>query len=70
MAALVCRKKKDWKFPSKMKELNQVGVVAPRILRKINKTRNLLEHEYTLPSKEKVEDAMDVAILFITYTNR
>jgi hypothetical protein len=39
-------------------------------LNKINKKRNLLEHEYKNPSIEEVEDALDVAILFINYTNK
>jgi len=57
-------------FPTKLERLNNLGVVAPRILRKINKIRNLLEHQYELPKKEEVEDAIDIGILFIEYTNR
>lgn len=57
-------------FPSKLDELNKLGIIAPRILKKINKIRNLLEHNYEKPDKEKVEDSIDIAILFIEYTNK
>ena len=53
-----------------MERLNKLGVVAPRILRKINKIRNILEHKYKLPDKKEVEDAIDIGILFIEYTNK
>ena len=57
-------------FPTKLERLNKLGVVAPGILRKINKIRNLLEHQYELPDKAEVEDAIDIGILFVEYTNR
>ena len=60
----------QWSFPNKVEILNNIGVTAPRILRKINKIRNLLEHKYKLPTREEVEDAIDVAILFLEYTKR
>jgi uncharacterized protein YutE (UPF0331/DUF86 family) len=57
-------------FPDKMKKLNKLGIVAPRILSKINKIRNLLEHQYQIPQKNDIEEAYDVAILFLAYTKR
>ena len=62
--------KENGDFPTKLERLNELGIVAPRILRKINKIRNLLEHQYKLPDKEEIEDAIDVAILFVEYTNK
>ena len=50
--------------------MNSIGVISPGILKKINRKRNFLEHEYIYPSKEEVEDALDVAKLFVAYTNR
>jgi hypothetical protein len=50
--------------------LQQLGVVAPRIIHKIRKIRNMMEHEYSLPEKEQAEDAVDVAILFETSSER
>jgi hypothetical protein len=61
---------KKWDFPKKVALLNQIGVITPRILKKINKNRNLLEHEYLDPSPDGIEDALDVAELFIGYTDR
>ena len=63
-------KKKRWNFPTKVVQLNKLGLISPRILDKINKKRNLLEHDYKNPKKEDVEDALDVATLFIAYTEK
>ncbi|MGB9939233.1 hypothetical protein [Methanosarcina sp.] len=61
---------KKWNFPTKIDFLNSIGVVSPGILKKINTKRNLLEHEYRNPTEEEVEDALDVAELFIKYTDK
>lgn len=61
---------KRWRFPQKIDYLNSIGIISPRILNKINKKRNLLEHEYKNPNKEEVEDALDIALLFVNYTNK
>lgn len=63
-------KEERWNFPKKVDILNQVGIISPRILEKINRKRNLLEHEYRTPEKEQVEDALDVSTLFISYTEK
>jgi hypothetical protein len=63
-------KKEKWYFPKKMQILNQIGVISPRILGKINKKRNLLEHDFNMLIKEDVEDALDIVILFIEYTKK
>ena len=59
---------KKWNFPDKIERLNELNIIAPRILIKINKVRNFLEHEYKIPKKEEAEDALDVAILFLEST--
>jgi hypothetical protein len=61
---------KRWRFPEKINYLNSIGIISPRILNKINKKRNLLEHEYKNPNEEEVEDALDVALLFVNYTSK
>lgn len=43
-------------------------MIAPRVLTKLNKARNLLEHEFTCPSREDVEDFIDIVSLFIEST--
>ncbi|MGB9938596.1 hypothetical protein [Methanosarcina sp.] len=63
-------KKERWRFPKKIEFLNDMGIISPKILNKINKKRNLLEHEYKNPIEEEVEDALDVAELFVEYTDK
>jgi len=54
----------------KMERLKELGVITPRMLKKVDVARNLLEHEYKSPSLQEVEDALDLAALFIEATNR
>jgi hypothetical protein len=53
-----------------MSVLTEIGVVAPRIVTKVVHARNYLEHEYRKPGKEQVEDAVDVATLFVAGLER
>ena len=50
--------------------MNELGLVAPRVLKKINKQRNLLEHQFVKPNRESVEDFIDIVMLFIASTER
>lgn len=52
-------------FPQKLETLRELGLVAPRIVNKVVKARNYLEHEFKPPEQEQVLDAVDVATLFI-----
>jgi hypothetical protein len=52
-------------FPSRVEKLQSLGLVAPRILRKIVQLRNALEHDYHKPTIAQVEDAVDIATLFL-----
>lgn len=63
-------KKEKWNFPAKTETLSRAGIVAPDILRRIVRKRNELEHEYKLPKMQDVQDAIDVAGLFMEYTDR
>lgn len=60
-------RKEWWDIPTKLKFISKSGVVAPRILQRLNKLRNRLEHQFAVPSKKEVEDALDVTTLFISY---
>jgi len=62
-------KKMNWNFPQKIEILNELGILSPRILSKINKTRNLMEHEFVNPNSEQVEDFIDVVSLFLAATD-
>lgn len=57
-------------FPEKLEKISALGLVAPRIVKKIVRLRNLLEHEFHNPELSEVEDAVDVAVLFLEATRR
>lgn len=53
-----------WTVPKKLEKLSTLGVLTPRVLTKLNRTRNLIEHEFHCPTREQVEDFIDVVALF------
>ena len=55
-----------WNIPKKIEALQGLGLITPRILTKVSGARNLLEHEYRRPQKNEVEEALDLASLFVT----
>ncbi len=57
-------KAENWKMPKKLAFLTNLGILAPRVLTKLNRTRNLIEHEFHCPTREQVEDFVDVVALF------
>ncbi len=59
---------KFWGFPRKMELIKEFEIIAPRVLNKINKTRNLMEHQYIKPKSDEVEDFLDIVSLFIAST--
>lgn len=61
---------KNLPFPSKLDFCVNCGVVGPRILRKLNRVRNAMEHEYYMPGKEETEGFADVVELFLAATDR
>ena len=62
-------KRENWGFPKKCNILQEIGILSPKILERINSHRVKLEHFYEKPDKERVEDALDVATLFVEVTN-
>src|SRR5271165_2833650 len=58
-------RKQRWKIPKKFDFISQSGIVTPRILSRVSQLRNRLEHEFAPPSRQEVEDALDIATLFI-----
>ncbi|MES2053624.1 MAG: hypothetical protein V4455_16775 [Pseudomonadota bacterium] len=54
-----------WNVPKKIAAMTSLGIVAPRILRRVASARNLLEHEYRRPARSEIEDALDLAALFV-----
>lgn len=63
-------KKENWNPPKKIDFIGKVKIVNPNILKKINKVRNLIEHEYKLPIKDHVEDVVDILELFLHATEK
>ncbi|MDY6863884.1 MAG: hypothetical protein SV062_12965 [Thermodesulfobacteriota bacterium] len=61
---LKTRKKAN--FPSKLRFCRDCGLTSPAILRKINKLRNITEHEYFIPKRSDVEDYVDIVELFLS----
>ena len=57
--------KEKWDFPKKIEIIEQIGIAAPSILKRINKKRNELEDRYVKPTKEEVDERRDVAELFL-----
>jgi len=57
-----------WNIPKKLEFIGEFGIITPRILNRINTLRNKLEHEFKAPSKREVEDALDVTVLFLSYS--
>ncbi len=55
-------------FPKKLEFCAKCGIIAPRILRKLNSTRNRVEHDYDIPDRPETEDFVDVVSLFLAGT--
>ena len=54
-----------WNVPKKIERLRVLGLLAPSLLRKVVDMRNILEHEYATPELKNVEEALDIASLFV-----
>lgn len=63
-------KKDKWGVPRKIEEITEYGIIAPRVLKKINSVRNLVEHEFIKPDVEQVSDFIDIASLFLASTEK
>lgn len=63
-------KKKLRNIPCKFDLIKELGIIAPRVLSKINSVRNLVEHEFVRPSQEQVEDFYDIVHLFLLSTEK
>jgi hypothetical protein len=54
-----------WNVPKKIERVRMLGLMAPSLLRKIVNMRNILEHEYETPELGVIEEALDIASLFV-----
>jgi hypothetical protein len=62
-------KREQWDFPKSTDFLCKLGILAPNVLKQINRERNKLEHEFTKPTMNEVLVFLDVASLFLASTN-
>lgn len=59
-------KSNSWNIPKKVSKIKGLGLIVPRILSKVSNARNLLEHECRKPNNIEVEEALDIATLFVS----
>jgi hypothetical protein len=52
-------------FPNKLSILDSIEVLPTTIVRNLNIERNLVEHEYEIPSGKRVQEAIDVLKLLL-----
>jgi hypothetical protein len=64
---VLTREKVDGVSRGKLEFISQNGIVAPKILGRVNRLRNRLEHELALPLEQEVDDALEIATLFVSY---
>ena len=56
-------------FPEKLDFCVRCGIVGPKILRKLNRLRNAVEHDYYIPNRDEAEDYVDIIELFLSATD-
>jgi hypothetical protein len=61
-------KAKSKDFPPKLTFLRDIGIVAPKVIEKLNKIRNQIEHDYYCPTVDEANDFIDVVELFLYAT--
>lgn len=61
---------KSANFPMKLQLLDEIGLLPIGIMTNLNVERNLLEHGYATPAKQRVREAIDVAKLLLMATEK
>lgn len=62
------RKGKLWGFSAKVELIEKFDIIAPEILKKVNRYRNTMEHHYIKPDSNQVNDFWEIVYLFIRST--
>jgi len=57
-------------FPQKLMLVGDVGMIPTGVVRNLNVERNVVEHEYAVPSDRRAQEAVDVAKLLVLATER
>jgi len=55
---------------TKFQRFEDIGMLAPRVSKKINTLESLLENQFCKPSIDEVEGAIDIATLFVEATDK
>lgn len=59
--------KKD--FPSKLEFLGKCGVLSPTIIKRINRLRNTVEHDYHVPTDDETLEYLEIVELYLAATH-
>ncbi len=51
--------------PLQLKLIHALGVAPANVIQRVRRVRNLVEHEYAIPTREQAQDAIELAQLFI-----
>ncbi|MEH6358141.1 MAG: hypothetical protein V7745_04075 [Pseudomonadales bacterium] len=57
-------------FQTKFQRFEDLGILAPRVNKKITKFESQLDKQFCKPSIDEVEDAIDLATLFVEATDK
>lgn len=57
-------------FPRRLLFAEKCGMITPRVLSKVNRLRNDVEHEYADPDRDMVDDYTDVVALYLEASDR
>jgi len=57
-------------FPKKLELIDAAGLFSLSILRTLNNERNLVEHDYRMPSHARAQEALDVVRLWLLAARR
>src|ERR1039457_3825858 len=57
-------------FPAKLEVLDEIALLPTTIIKNLNVERNLIEHEYDTPSRQRVAEAVDVVKLLLLATEK
>ncbi|WP_157510845.1 hypothetical protein [Frateuria sp. Soil773] len=56
-------------FPKKLDFLGSCGVISPTIIRRINRLRNRIEHDYHLPTEDEALEYLEIVELYLGATH-
>jgi hypothetical protein len=56
-------------FPTKLNFLGSCGVLSPTIIKRINKLRNSVEHDYYMPNEDETLEYLEIVELYLGATH-